>query len=196
MIIYDIIFKNSKYYHDYHQKKYPVKYLSWVSTNFDLGLVYVRLGKVDSARFKLTKWSDHLRTNNYTRFHYELLYAEILVAQDSLAKAISVCNKITPYEILPTSNESLVNANLPFCKDVLARAYYKNGKLEGLCKRWNENGQLFIKENYKNGQKEGLRRVWDEDGQIWYEINYKNGKREGMCRLWNENGQLEHEEKL
>ena len=67
---------------------------------------------------------------------------------------------------------------------------YKDGKLEGLCRDWRENGQLYSEGNYKEGKLEGLKRKWYENGQLQWEENYKDGKLEGLCRDWHENGQL------
>ena len=71
---------------------------------------------------------------------------------------------------------------------------YKDGKLEGLCRHWHENGQLKYEYNFKDGKRDGLCRTWYEDGQLGWEDNYKDGKLEGLCRYWHENGQLKWED--
>ena len=63
------------------------------------------------------------------------MYSEILLAQDSVAKAITIVENIKPYKILPEV-ASLLNANEPFCKDVLARAYHRNGELDRAIKEY------------------------------------------------------------
>ncbi len=57
-----------------------------------------------------------------------------------------------------------------------SETYYKNGKLEGIAKIYDENGQLLDEENYKNGEAEGIRRGYYENGKLKLEINYKNGE--------------------
>ena len=93
---------------------------------------------------------------------------------------------------------------------------YKDGKLEGLCRHWHENGQLKFEDNFKDGKRDGLCRTWYErwsvgvdemefskmvSEMVYVELvrgwsvgvvksNYKDGKLEGLCRYWHENGQL------
>ena len=54
---------------------------------------------------------------------------------------------------------------------------WKDGKIDGLWKGWDENGQLKWERNYKDGKRDGLWKRWYEDGQIEYEENYKDGNR-------------------
>ena len=40
--------------------------------------------------------------------------------------------------------------------------------MDGLARRWYENGQLRWEANYKDGEQDGLAKGWDEDGQRTY----------------------------
>ena len=53
-------------------------------------------------------------------------------------------------------------------------------KLNGLCKCWYGNGQIWFKGNYKDGERHGLYEWFNKNdrinGQIVERQNYKNGK--------------------
>ena len=72
----------------------------------------------------------------------------------------------------------------------LSFKYYLNdGKLDGLCKAWHENGQLNKEEVFIQG-KLLLSKEWFSNGQIKSETPYRNGMIQGTCKTWYENGQL------
>lgn len=70
---------------------------------------------------------------------------------------------------------------------------YVNGKEDGVCKGWYENGQLESEYNYKDGKKEGVQKSWYKNGQLEFEENIKEGVFLGVNRRWYENGQLRYE---
>jgi len=93
--------------------------------NFALALVDLRAGRIDSARSRLTEIESLLPE------YAELLHGEVLLAEGSLEKAITVCEKALPWEIPYMADvEGMLAYNLPFLKDVLARAYRTKGKLD------------------------------------------------------------------
>ena len=55
--------------------------------------------------------------------------AEIALAERSAGKAVALAEKIV-FRILSPETAEIVTYNLPFLKDVLARAYWKKGDLE------------------------------------------------------------------
>ena len=67
----------------------------------------------------------------------------------------------------------------------------KNGKLEGECKTWHENGNKWVERNYKNGKLEGEYKAWYPNGNKGIEANCKKGKEEGITKQWEEKGRLE-----
>ena len=69
--------------------------------------------------------------------------------------------------------------------------FYRDGKLEGECKWWYENGQLEEQAFYRDGKLEGEYKWWYENGQLKMQAFYRNGKLEGECKSWYENGQLQ-----
>lgn len=65
-----------------------------------------------------------------------------------------------------------------------------NHKLEGECKKWNEEGILIESYNYKNGLLNGKQSDFHENGNIKSEEFYLNGKENGIFRFYYPNGQL------
>ena len=70
---------------------------------------------------------------------------------------------------------------------------WKDGKKDGLHRKWYEGGRLIYEENYKDGGHDGLAKRWHSNGQLEEEGNWKDGKRDGLVKQWYENGQLEEE---
>jgi hypothetical protein len=53
---------------------------------------------------------------------------------------------------------------------------YKEGKLEGLQKRFYESGSLYKEEPYVNGERHGLVKKYREGGSLMTEVSYKHGQ--------------------
>ena len=70
---------------------------------------------------------------------------------------------------------------------------FKDGKPDGLLRRWHENGQKEEEANFKDGKLERLRRIWHENGQKESEAIYKDHKLDGLNRAWHKNGQKKAE---
>lgn len=70
---------------------------------------------------------------------------------------------------------------------------YKDGKLDGVSRVWEMDGQIKTKINYKDGKRDGLYREWYDNGQLYYEVNYKDDEYNGLIRQWYGNGQLVYE---
>ena len=65
---------------------------------------------------------------------------------------------------------------------------FKNGKREGVHKKWYENGQLEYEVHFKDGKVDGVGKEWYENGQIYSEFKVDGELYE--YKDWYENGQL------
>ena len=103
---------------------------------FYLGLVDVKQGKIESAKSSLVEMNSLMpdvlqEYKNWIKFYYNYLQAEILLAEGAVDEAINVCEKSPPLGgIVGFWQIELVLHNVPFLKDVLARAYRQKGEID------------------------------------------------------------------
>ena len=102
--------------------------------NYDLGSVDLKEGRVDAAKLKLAEIKSllpELKPADKQRlpFFCDLFQGEILLAEGSVSKAIAVLEKASP-QGKPTDIKNVFSANIPFLKDVLARAYKEKGEID------------------------------------------------------------------
>ena len=68
-------------------------------------------------------------------------------------------------------------------------AIFKNGKREGVLKRYNENGKLDEQVMYVNDLMNGQMKKYNDYGKLWATITYKNDNavsgKCANCRKWN-----------
>jgi tetratricopeptide (TPR) repeat protein len=62
-------------------------------------------------------------------FLYDLFQGEILLAEGSVSRAIAILEKASP-QGKPATIHDYFSDNIPFLKDVLARAYKENGEID------------------------------------------------------------------
>ncbi len=130
--------RHFKQWHDFIVQHDPSK-APWRTAlyNYSLGLVDLKQGRVDSARSRLYKMKSILpeirpEARDWISFRHDLLYGEILLREDSLEKAVHICENVSPSEREPgrmSSHEDMLGYNLDVFRDVLARAYQRNGDL-------------------------------------------------------------------
>jgi tetratricopeptide (TPR) repeat protein len=98
-------------------------------------LVDLGQGRVESARARLSELNSqlpHVDSANRTSmtFYFDLLSAEVALAEGKVDEAVGLAEKIV-FLSFPTMNiPDQVNYNIPFLKDVLARAYWKKRELD------------------------------------------------------------------
>jgi serine/threonine protein kinase/Flp pilus assembly protein TadD len=118
---------------DYNFKRNPARRPFFTAQHsFELGWVDFRQGKLDNAKARLAEVKPLLSAADSPRmiFLFEILSAEVLLAEGSADKAIALAERIVPLDPPLMSTADLVSINQPFSKDVLARAYWKNGELD------------------------------------------------------------------
>ncbi|MFC2169327.1 protein kinase [Acidobacteriota bacterium] len=102
--------------------------------SFDLGLIELKQGRIDSAKSRLAKMKSLLpeidsSNEDQIKCSYDILQGETLLAEDSVRQAIAVLEKASPLG-RPPAMQLILFYNVPFIKDVLARAYQKNGEID------------------------------------------------------------------
>lgn len=53
---------------------------------------------------------------------------------------------------------------------------YKDGELDGTCKSFYENGNIYQESHWKNGKLDGIATEYDRDGNILHKFWYKDHK--------------------
>jgi len=103
---------------------------------FCIGFVDVRQGHLDSAESRLgsikalmaeLEIPSSINSNSIRR---DWLQAEILMAQGSARNAAAILEKTAPQTVPNLQTDSYGPYNMPFRRDVLARAYYQCGRLD------------------------------------------------------------------
>ncbi len=72
-------------------------------------------------------------------------------------------------------------------------ASYRNGKLDGTAKHWDENGNLISTVEYSNGEIHGKWILYYPDGQVMQVTQYFRGRKNGYERKYHPNGQISSE---
>ena len=122
---------------DYVAKNYPV-YLNNFKAyqGFALGLTELKQGRLEAAKARLTefealipKLADPADKEEYALYDY-LLGVEIALTENSIEQAVSIGEKIKFLGLRSVNIGNVFGYNIPFQKDVLARAYWKKGNLD------------------------------------------------------------------
>jgi len=70
----------------------------------------------------------------------------------------------------------------------------KNGKLHGLWREWNAEGQIINQAKYRNGRLHGTFIQFRSDGSREFEVSFVDGVENGLFKRWFKNGKLWVEE--
>jgi serine/threonine protein kinase/Tfp pilus assembly protein PilF len=103
---------------------------------FFLGMIDVKQGRLDAAKTSLAEMKLLLAkispaNQAQCAFLYDCLQGELMLAGGFVDKAVSVLENVAPQAIpFAMRQETLFNYNVPFQKDILARAYVKRGEID------------------------------------------------------------------
>ena len=87
---------------------------------------------------------------------------------------LSSCSQEVPTEVTPQSPEVVTG---PFIfRDGLTYHQDTNELVTGIVQSFDENGQLFKRENYEDGKQEGLWEFFDRNGNLTKTETYKDGE--------------------
>jgi tetratricopeptide (TPR) repeat protein len=123
---------------EYETQTYPLsRQLNKIIYAYELGLIELELGRIDSARSRLADIKANLAKLGNTSswdvsLHYDLLSAEILLREGAAKAAISLLTKMPPQKPPMSFGGSLFPIGYIFSalRDVLARAYQQNGETD------------------------------------------------------------------
>jgi eukaryotic-like serine/threonine-protein kinase len=103
---------------------------------FASGMLALSEGQIPEARSELKELDSLLLEispryiTKILRNQREVLYAELLIAEDSVDEAVHVIEKAGPPELPNFGEESMFSYNAPSSRDVAARAYIKKGAFD------------------------------------------------------------------
>jgi serine/threonine protein kinase/Tfp pilus assembly protein PilF len=133
---YDLALKAFQANSDYNFKRNPSELASNKATaSFYLGWIEAKQGRLESAKARLREVESLLSeldsaSREYDAFRFQLLKTEVFLAENSLDSAIEAGEKLVPENFPDMNTASIATYNIPFLKDVLARAYWKKGDLD------------------------------------------------------------------
>jgi serine/threonine protein kinase/Tfp pilus assembly protein PilF len=133
---FDLAWKSFQGWLNYRLKQNPAtRTANTAQDGFQRGWLNFKQGKIDGAKARLAEIGpllsalDLANKKNIT-FLYELLNAEVLLAEGAADRAVALAEKIVFLDPPLMNTANLAITNQPFLKDVLARAYWKKGELD------------------------------------------------------------------
>jgi tetratricopeptide (TPR) repeat protein/tRNA A-37 threonylcarbamoyl transferase component Bud32 len=122
--------------HSHTSRPAPSSQFYSAEYSFFLGLGDISQGKIDAAESRLLEMEslmpkiDPVFKSQMALSDFKLFHGEVLLAKGSLEKAISVFEEEVLLEVPYMHSWLILQYNSPYPRDVLARAYQKNGDLD------------------------------------------------------------------
>ncbi|MBN1504168.1 MAG: protein kinase [Candidatus Eisenbacteria bacterium] len=128
---YGVITRFQPAYTDFYTAEY----------RFYLGLADVKQARTAGARSALSEMRSlvpkiHAAVRDWIVYYGGILEGEIYLGADSAKAAVAVCQAIQPWELPSVASSNVISYNLPFLKDVLARARQRSGDLDGAIREY------------------------------------------------------------
>ena len=95
--------------------------------NNELGLIELKEGKINAAKDRFFRTEP---VSEQCYFFYKIFYAELLFAQDSLDKSMTIWVNKSKFETTEVDMDVFGTYNVPFLKDLLPRIFLKKGDLD------------------------------------------------------------------
>jgi antitoxin component YwqK of YwqJK toxin-antitoxin module len=73
---------------------------------------------------------------------------------------------------------------------------WNEGKKDGRCESWYDNGNPYRFENFINGLRDGDYEDWHITGHTWEKSEWQGGMRHGMCTIWFSDGRIAERSKF
>jgi len=133
---YDAARTNFESFIAYGLKRNPADMTLYaVARSLSCGAVDLKQGRLEAARASLKEIEPLLpgvgsADREKMTFNFHLLSAEFALAENNVDEAISLGEKMTLLNFMNATTTGIAQYNIPFLKDVLARAYWKKGQLE------------------------------------------------------------------
>jgi tetratricopeptide (TPR) repeat protein len=126
-----------KSWYDFTSNEIPASFSDAKAANlFFLGMTDIKQGRLDAAKTSLAEMKPLLAKISPVNqaqfaFLYDCFQGELLLAGGSVENAVSVLESVVP-QARPSSTRQEVQFfyNIPFQKDILARAYVKKGEID------------------------------------------------------------------
>jgi len=77
--------------------------------------------------------------------------------------------------------------------NIMKEGSYKDNKMNGIWKDYQEYGELYIEATYKDDLLNGPYKYYNVNGQLEREMNYKDGKIDGLMKIYDKNGVIKKE---
>ena len=119
-------------------------------------------------------------------------YCQLLCRADTSSKPLLEKQLESKGDIYCFAEEPYTGSVIKFHTNKKKAEIYslKNGKLHGLWREWNAEGQMINQAKYRNGRLHGAFLQFRSDGSREFEVTFVDGVENGPFKRWFKNGKL------